>query len=93
MTTDADVLAAINVEAFPDGLPVNQQALFGNTIEYDGSGDIVFARALFQVGVGAPSDRRVARVRVLSIPCVCFHTGEQVVGASQRTILSDDGVS
>eukprot|EP00752_Nemacystus_decipiens_P008590 g7670.t1 len=48
VATDADILEAINVEAFPDGVPVNQQAIFGNTIEYDDSGSIVFARALFQ---------------------------------------------
>lgn len=51
MTTDADVLEAINVETFPDGLAVNQQSVFGNTIEYDASGSIVFARSLFQVRV------------------------------------------
>ena len=51
VTTDADVLEAVNVEAFPDGRAVNQQAVFGNTIEYDASGNIVFARALFQVSV------------------------------------------
>eukprot|EP00903_Cladosiphon_okamuranus_P015713 g14505.t1 len=55
VTTDADVLAAINVEAYPDGLPVNRQAVFGNTIEYDNSGNIVFARALFQA-YGLASD-------------------------------------
>lgn len=49
MTTNADVLDAINVETFPDGETVNQQAIFGNTIEYDESGSIVFARALIQV--------------------------------------------
>lgn len=49
MTTDANVLEAINVETFPDGQTVNPQGIFGNTIEYDGSGSIVSARALFQV--------------------------------------------
>lgn len=40
------------MDVFPDGGPVNQQALFGNTIEFDGSGSIVGARAMFQVYVG-----------------------------------------
>lgn len=48
--TDADVLEAIKVEAFPDGQTVNQQALFGNTVEFDASGNIIGARAMFQVG-------------------------------------------
>ena len=49
VTDDADVLAAVNVAAFPDGQAVNQQALFGNTIEYDDDGNIAAARAMFQV--------------------------------------------
>lgn len=39
----------MNVEAFPDGFPVNQQALFGNGIVYDGDGNISGAKAVIQV--------------------------------------------
>lgn len=49
MFNDADVLEAINVEVFPDGQAVNHQALFGNTIDFDLSGNITGARAMFQV--------------------------------------------
>ncbi len=55
MTTDADVLAAVNVAAFPDGQAVNQQAVFGNSIEFDDGGSIVGARAMFQ-GYGLAAD-------------------------------------
>lgn len=48
MTTDADVLEAINVESFPGGQTVIPQALFGNTIEFDDSGNIVSARVMIQ---------------------------------------------
>ena len=50
VVNDADVLEAINVETFPDGQAVNQQALFGNTIDFDHSGNIIAATAMFQVG-------------------------------------------
>eukprot|EP00903_Cladosiphon_okamuranus_P022061 g20288.t1 len=39
VTTDADVLAAINVETYPNGQAVNHQADFGNTVEYDDRGN------------------------------------------------------
>lgn len=56
VTTDADVLAAVNVDAFPDGQAVNHAALFGNSIEYDDEGSIIGARAMFQA-YGLASDQ------------------------------------
>ncbi|CAM9613684.1 unnamed protein product [Ectocarpus sp. 12 AP-2014] len=48
VTSDADILAAVNVTTFPDGSAVNQQALFGNGITYDDDGNISGARAVIQ---------------------------------------------
>ncbi|CAM9869255.1 unnamed protein product, partial [Ectocarpus sp. 12 AP-2014] len=48
VTSDADVLEAVNVEAFPDGFPANQQALFGNGIVHDDYGNISGAKAIIQ---------------------------------------------
>ncbi|CAM9359742.1 unnamed protein product, partial [Ectocarpus fasciculatus] len=48
VSSDADVLAAVNVTTFPDGSAVNQQALFGNGITYDDDGNISGARAIIQ---------------------------------------------
>ncbi|CAM9710197.1 unnamed protein product, partial [Ectocarpus sp. 4 AP-2014] len=55
VTSDGDVLEAVNVEAFPDGFPVNQQALFGNGIVYDDYGNISGAKAIIQ-GYALASD-------------------------------------
>ena len=49
MTSDADVLEAINVDTFPDGATVSLEAVFGNTVEYDSAGDVTSARAMTQV--------------------------------------------
>ena len=49
MTSDADVLEAINVEAYPDGEIVNIEAIVGNTLEYDSMGNVTSARAMTQV--------------------------------------------
>ncbi|CAM9359667.1 unnamed protein product, partial [Ectocarpus fasciculatus] len=48
VSSDADVLAAVNATTFPDGSAVNQQALFGNGITYDDDGNISGARAVIQ---------------------------------------------
>ncbi|CAM9415157.1 unnamed protein product, partial [Ectocarpus sp. 8 AP-2014] len=55
VTSDADILAAVNVTTFPDGSAVNQQALFGNGITYDDYGNISGARAVIQ-GYALASD-------------------------------------
>ncbi|CBN79517.1 conserved unknown protein [Ectocarpus siliculosus] len=55
VTSDADVLEAVNVEAFPDGFPVNQQTLFGNGIVYDDDGNISGVKAIIQ-GYALSSD-------------------------------------
>lgn len=46
---DEDVLAAINVEAFPDGATVILESIFGNGITYDASGGVSAAKAMLQV--------------------------------------------
>ncbi|CAM9850692.1 unnamed protein product, partial [Ectocarpus sp. 12 AP-2014] len=48
VSSDADVLAAVNATTFPDGSAVNQQALFGNGITYDDDGNISGATAIIQ---------------------------------------------
>ncbi|CAM9459401.1 unnamed protein product [Scytosiphon promiscuus] len=48
VTSDADVVAAVNVESFPDGQTVNHLALFGTSIVYDDDGTISGARAMIQ---------------------------------------------
>ncbi|CAM9506157.1 unnamed protein product [Ectocarpus sp. 12 AP-2014] len=48
VTSDADILAAVNVATFPDGSTVNQLALFGNGITYDADGNISGASATMQ---------------------------------------------
>lgn len=51
MTSDADVLEAINVDTYPDGTSVSLEAVFGNTLEYNSStGDVTSAEAMMQVG-------------------------------------------
>ena len=51
VSSDADVLAAVNVASYPDGQEVNLEAVFGNSITFDDSGDVSAARATTQVGV------------------------------------------
>ncbi|CBJ26537.1 conserved unknown protein [Ectocarpus siliculosus] len=55
VTSDADILAAVNVTTFPDGSAVSEQALFGNGITYDDDGNISGARAVIQ-GYALASD-------------------------------------
>ena len=43
------MIAAVNVESFPDGQAVILKAIFGNSLTYDDSGDISGATALIQV--------------------------------------------
>lgn len=52
VSSDADVLAAVNVERYPDGQAVVLKAVFGNSLTYDDSGDVSGATALTQVGFG-----------------------------------------
>ena len=47
---DADVLAAINADRYPDGHEVVLEAMFGNSITFDESGNVSGARAMMQVG-------------------------------------------
>ena len=51
VSTDADVLAAVNVASYPDGQAVNLEAVFGTSITFDDAGDVTAARATTQVGV------------------------------------------
>ncbi|CAM9899558.1 unnamed protein product, partial [Ectocarpus sp. 12 AP-2014] len=55
VTSDADILTAVNVTTFPDGSAVNQQALFGNGITHDEDGNISGANAVIQ-GYALASD-------------------------------------
>ena len=47
--TDADVLAAVNVETFPDGQAVALEAIFGNSATFDAGGAVSGAEAFMQV--------------------------------------------
>ena len=49
VTSDADVLEAINVDTYPDGTSVSLEAVFGNTLEYDSEGSVISASAMTQV--------------------------------------------
>lgn len=52
VSSDADVLAAVNVDRYPDGSAVVLKAVFGNSLTYDDSGDVSGATALTQVCFG-----------------------------------------
>lgn len=43
------MLAAINVDVFPDGATINLDPIFGNSVIFDDSGDVSGAKAMFQV--------------------------------------------
>lgn len=47
VTSDADVLAAINVESYPDGQAVSHEAVFGNSLTYDATGTSVVSASVF----------------------------------------------
>ncbi|CAN0213748.1 unnamed protein product, partial [Ectocarpus sp. 6 AP-2014] len=47
VTSDADVLAAINVETYPDGQAVSLGAVFGNSWTYDATGSSVVSAGVF----------------------------------------------
>lgn len=49
MADDSDLLAALNVDEFPDGQEVNLDSFFGSSITYNEDGDIVEAAAMTQV--------------------------------------------
>lgn len=49
MTSDEVLLASINALAFPGGVEVSHESLFGNSITYDGNGVVVKAQAMTQV--------------------------------------------
>ncbi|CAM9459542.1 unnamed protein product, partial [Scytosiphon promiscuus] len=56
VTSDEDVVGAVNVETFPDGQTVNPLALFGDIV-YDDNGDISGARAMIQAyGLASDTD-------------------------------------
>ncbi|CAN0203161.1 unnamed protein product [Ascophyllum nodosum] len=46
--TDADILAAIDVEVFPDGQAVSLEAIFGNSASFDEDGALSGAEAFMQ---------------------------------------------
>lgn len=50
VSNDADVLAAINADRYPDGQEVTLEAMFGNSLTFDESGKVSGARAMMQVG-------------------------------------------
>lgn len=52
VTSDADILSAVNVQSYPDGQAVNLAAVFGNSMTFDASGDVAGARAVVQVSGG-----------------------------------------
>lgn len=47
--TDADILASINVDSFPDGQAVALKSVFGNSVILDADGTIFGAEAFIQV--------------------------------------------
>lgn len=68
--SDADVLEAINVDTYPDGMAVSLEAVFGNTVKYNSTtGDVTSARAMMQVSRGknksvqVPGDTLGCRIR------------------------------
>ncbi|CBN79522.1 similar to Patched domain-containing protein 3 [Ectocarpus siliculosus] len=46
-TSDADVLAAINMDTYPDGQAVSLEAVFGNSLTYDATGSSVVSAGVF----------------------------------------------
>lgn len=52
VTSDADVLAAVNVPNYPDGQTVLLQAIFGNSLVHDyTTGGVVSANIFMQVRI------------------------------------------
>ena len=50
VTTDADVLAAVDVQVYPDGQAVLLESVFGNSLTYDSStGRVISAQVFMQV--------------------------------------------
>ena len=68
MFNDSDVLAAINADRFPDGQEVALEPIFGNSVAFDETGNVVGARAMMQVnGVFmGPSHRKVFALKCAS---------------------------
>ena len=52
--TDVDVLAAVNVDTYPDGAAVSLESDFGNSVIYDAYGNVSGARAMIHVRNRAP---------------------------------------
>ena len=52
--TDVDVLAAVNVDTYPDGAAVSLESDFGNSVIYDAHGNVSGARAMIHVRNHAP---------------------------------------
>lgn len=48
VSSDADILAAVNVDTYPDGEGVTLEAIFGNSITYSDDGEVVAAAAMTQ---------------------------------------------
>lgn len=72
VTSDADVLTAVNVEVFPDGEDVNHLALFGNSLVYDDAGIISGAGALIQVVFPNLNYLKVAEIVFTVCSTVCI---------------------
>ena len=49
MSSDADVLTAVNEVFFPDGQVISLEAVFGNSVTYDADGRVSGAKAMLQV--------------------------------------------
>lgn len=50
VSTDADVLSAVDVTHYPDGQAVSLEAIFGNSLKYDeATGRVVSASIFMQV--------------------------------------------
>ncbi|CAN0063583.1 unnamed protein product, partial [Choristocarpus tenellus] len=50
VSSDADILTAVNVEAFPDGRAVSLEATFGNSLVFDETtGDLISSEAMIQI--------------------------------------------
>ena len=52
--TDADVLASIDVDVFPDGQAVSIEAIFGNSVMFDDTGALSGVEAFIQVEGRSP---------------------------------------
>lgn len=62
VSSDEDVVQAVNAERFPDGQPVTLEAIFGTSITYDDEGRVEAASALSLVRESCATKQTIDRV-------------------------------